>query len=170
LEQCKKRYLGKLETLQLLDLANELDLKDLREDCLSSIRFLYDFFREIADQSYLRQLCGDEEVMKLEQVYKEKHRSRRYLRQEGKVIEKTDTPFSNSVLIPEDNNLSISATCFPYEALKAGVKWPKNVDPTRREDWLSEQDFLRLFKMTRTEFKSLNRFKCERIKKELLLW
>jgi hypothetical protein len=173
LEQIRKRFLGKVETLQLLDLANELDMKDFREECLSAIRFSYDFFRDVADQSYLRQVCGEEEVIKLEQAYREKHRSRRYLRQEGKVLEKVDTPFSNAViplLVEENDEGTNLPTCFPYDALKAGVKWPKNVDPTRREDWLSDDDFKMLFKMSRMEFKSLNKFKRERLKKELLLW
>jgi hypothetical protein len=44
---------------------------------------------------------------------------------------------------------------YPYEALKAGVKWPSNVDPARREQFLKDDDFSKIFGMTKEEFRAL---------------
>lgn len=164
IEQLKKRYLGKVETLQLLDIANELELKHLRHECLSAVRFAYDFFRDAADEEYLRELCGNEELEAMEQSRVERVRSRRYLRQEGSIVDRSPTIYSEQI---DGEN---EPTYYPYEALIAGIKWPPAVDPKRREDWLSDDEFVKYFKMSKAEFKNLASFKQERRKKELMLW
>ena len=55
---------------------------------------------------------------------------------------------------------------YPYEALKSGVEWPSNVDPTRRETFLSDDDFFNIFQMTKEEFRQLPNFVRKRIKQE----
>lgn len=38
---------------------------------------------------------------------------------------------------------------YPLRALVQGVAWPSDVDPTCREEYLSDQEFLRVFSMTK---------------------
>jgi len=161
----KRLYLGKVETLQLLDLANELDLRDLREETLGAIRFSYDFFRDAAGEDLLRELCGEREVAGMETARTERERSRRYLRQQGTVLEPVATEYTTRSTGEEE-----TLACYPYEALIAGVQWPKGVDPARREDWLSDQDFEKHLKMTREAFKALPFFKRQARKKDARLW
>ena len=38
---------------------------------------------------------------------------------------------------------------YPFAALVAGVKWPDIVDPARREQYLDDDEFESIFKMTK---------------------
>jgi hypothetical protein len=69
------------------------------------------------------------------------------------------------------NNMSKSESgFFPVEALRQGSVWPAEVDPVRREDFLSPEDFFAVFKMSKEEFACLDKFKRVRIKKEVMLF
>lgn len=59
---------------------------------------------------------------------------------------------------------------YPIEALVQGVTWPSNVDPANREKFLSEEDFVKVFKMTKEEFKNKDKFVRMRLKKEYRLF
>jgi hypothetical protein len=82
----------------------------------------------------------------------------RFVQMKGEVLERPVVPF--------DPN----AKTFPYAALKAGVAWPLAVDPTKREDFLSDDDFVGIFKMTRADFKALPKFKRDNLKKDTKLF
>ena len=56
--------------------------------------------------------------------------------------------------------------CYPIEALVQGAAWPADVDPTKRETYLSESDFAAVFKMSRAEYLSKDKFVRLRLKKE----
>ena len=58
----------------------------------------------------------------------------------------------------------------PYSQLIAGVAWPSVVAPNRREQYLSEDEFLRVFCMSRSDFNQLDKIKRERLKKSKNLW
>jgi len=55
---------------------------------------------------------------------------------------------------------------YPIEALIQGVTWPSNIDPANREKFLSEADFVKVFKMTKEEFYNKDKFVRMRLKKE----
>ena len=55
--------------------------------------------------------------------------------------------------------------CYPPSALYRGVQWPKEVDPKRREDWLSDADFLTVFGISRSEYLKLKKFRKLQLKK-----
>ena len=59
---------------------------------------------------------------------------------------------------------------YPYKALKEGMLWPNDVDPTRREQYLSDIEFENVFNMTKTEFEGLNRYKRRQLKQSVKLF
>ena len=59
---------------------------------------------------------------------------------------------------------------YPLEALKQGVEWPKEVNPAKREQFLSPDDFEKVFNMSKEDFNKLDKFKRERLKKEQSLF
>lgn len=52
---------------------------------------------------------------------------------------------------------------FPYEALKG--QFPEGVDPTRKEAYLSEEDFKKVFGQTAAEFYNLKKWKQQELRK-----
>ena len=65
-----------------------------------------------------------------------------------------------------------SSGFYPLDSLKAGVEWPPEVAavPAQRERFLSEEDFQLVFRMSKAEFRALDRYKRVRLKKELRLF
>ena len=55
---------------------------------------------------------------------------------------------------------------YPIEALTKGVQWPKSVDPTKREEYLSPEDFVTVFGMPKNTFTQLATYVKVRLKKE----
>ena len=51
-----------------------------------------------------------------------------------------------------------------------GHGWPKGVDPTCREEWLSPTEFEAVFGMTFQQFKALPRWRKAMMKREVLLF
>lgn len=51
-----------------------------------------------------------------------------------------------------------------------GRGWPKGVEPTRREEWLSASEFVAVFGMTFEEFRALPRWRKAIMKREVLLF
>ena len=59
---------------------------------------------------------------------------------------------------------------YPLEALLQGSVWPSEVDCRRREQYLSSDDFVKVFKMTKEEFCAKKQFVRDRLKKEQKLY
>lgn len=59
---------------------------------------------------------------------------------------------------------------YPLKALVHGVVWPEDVDPCKREEYLSEKEFYDVFQMEKKDFKKLQYFVRIRLKKELSLF
>ena len=91
------------------------------------------------------------EYEKLEADRKEKEY---FLSLKGSIIERT--------VVTYDENSDF----FPYEALKAGVVWPRKVDPSRREQYLNDDDFLKVMGMSKAQFGALPSFKRVNLKKD----
>jgi len=41
---------------------------------------------------------------------------------------------------------------YSYEMLKTGKAWPDDVDPTKRESYLTDDEFKTVFKMSKEDF------------------
>ncbi len=59
---------------------------------------------------------------------------------------------------------------YPLSALVQGVEWPSNVNPAKREQFLSDEEFQAHFKMTKEQFRKQPDFVRIRMKKELNLF
>ena len=59
---------------------------------------------------------------------------------------------------------------FPLSCLVAGVKWPEGVNPAKREEYLSDAEFLTVFKMNREQYSKLDKFKKIELKKQVSLF
>lgn len=71
-----------------------------------------------------------------------------------------------TVLEKETFTVSELSDFYPVEALRQGVEWPSNVDPANRERHLSDDDFKKVFKMTKEQYHALPQFRRIRLKKE----
>eukprot|EP00298_Acanthocystis_sp_HF-20_P005546 c15680_g1_i1.p1 GENE.c15680_g1_i1~~c15680_g1_i1.p1 ORF type:complete len:835 (-),score=375.35 c15680_g1_i1:37-2541(-) len=60
-----------------------------------------------------------------------------------------------------------ATTSFTYEQL---LEKPATVDPTRREQYLNEADFLKVFKISKTEFNNQKQWKKDQLKKDKKLF
>lgn len=59
----------------------------------------------------------------------------------------------------------------PYEVLSLPLsEWPPFVDPRHREAYLSDAEFLRVFRKTRAQFYAMPRWRQQRAKMEAHLW
>jgi hypothetical protein len=77
-----------------------------------------------------------------------------FLSLKGSIIERT--------VVNYDENSDF----FPYQALKAGVVWPRKVDPSRREQYLDDDEFVKVMGMTKGQFGALPSFKRVNMKKD----
>jgi len=77
----------------------------------------------------------------------------------GSVVDRQDSEFSNMSAASGDK------TFFPLEALLQGKKWPIGIDPKRREDYLSDDEFLKVFGMEKMAFFT-KLSKMERLRKK----
>ena len=59
---------------------------------------------------------------------------------------------------------------YPLECLVQESAWPSGIDVTKREQYLSESDFVTVFKMTKEEFARNDKFVRLRLKKEAKLF
>mmetsp|Transcript_15844 Transcript_15844/g.26488 ORF Transcript_15844/g.26488 Transcript_15844/m.26488 type:complete len:195 (+) Transcript_15844:197-781(+) len=55
---------------------------------------------------------------------------------------------------------------YPIEVLLQGAAWPTDVDPAKREQYLSNDDFKHIFGITKEEFNNKDKFVRVRLKKE----
>jgi len=76
---------------------------------------------------------------------------------------------SQQPLIPVTDVIVIYSTTYSYDELR-DKKFPPGIDITHLESYLSDEDFLRVFKVSREEFAGFSTWKQETMKKELLLF
>ncbi|XP_071724262.1 villin-1 [Rutidosis leptorrhynchoides] len=92
--------------------------------------------------------------------------------QTGSTLQRTS---SESAVIEErngnGNEVSISSIIYPYEQLTVVSKDPlTDIDPTKREAYLSDQEFEEKFKMTRKAFYQLAKWRQNKLKMSLDLF
>ncbi|KAM3935167.1 advillin [Leptodactylus fuscus] len=87
-------------------------------------------------------------------------------------IQRITQDINGMAVTPGTPSPSSTFQCFPLEALKGKQKHelPEGVDPTKKESYLSDRDFIATFGMTRGEFSALPSWKQLNIKKQLGLF
>jgi hypothetical protein len=112
---------------------------------------------EVYDDSIANK-TGESYLLKQQQFEQERLRKEREMKEEAirKLKEK-----NGAILDPETN-------IFPYSELKD--KFPKGVDPARKEMYLSDEEFFEVFGMDYEEFEKLSAFKKKTLKKKVGLF
>lgn len=87
-------------------------------------------------------------------------------------IERISREANGVVLSPSSPSPNSVYQCFPIDALKGKQKHelPEGVDPTKKENYLSDHDFVDAFGMTRGEFSALPAWKQLSLKKGIGLF
>ena len=82
-------------------------------------------------------------------------------------VKKVFSSLKGTVIEPLNNSTKIRADgTYPIEALLQGCAWPEGIDTSKREQYLSEEDFIQVFGMTKQEFNNKDKFVRLRLKKE----
>lgn len=66
-------------------------------------------------------------------------------------------------------SVEIGATKFKYEELK-GANCPKDVQPTHKEQYLTDEDFMTVFKIDKAAFNGMAKWKQSGLKKKVGLF
>jgi hypothetical protein len=145
----------------------KLDLLPIYENVRSfARRFLADRYPMLVEKfgrEELQFIFSEEDILKFEAELdasaKVKHR---FSSLKGTVLEPTVLTVVQAKAA-EDGS-------YPIESLLQGAAWPSDVDPSRREQYLSSESFWKVFGMSKEAFNSQDKFVRMRMKKECKLF
>ena len=150
-------------SLRIPNISSSPNYRVLWERILSLLKLRGSLLLECYDEMELVRCFGEEVVRSLKKINREcidaKRRMARY--RTGTAIERE---------IYDIENLGLDTGFYPLEALLTGVTWPAKVNPSRREEHLSPEDFSKVFHMDKTEFSKLAEYVRIRLKKEKKLF
>ena len=136
----------------------------LSDRCLTDLSACFGSLQERYDKETLIEMMGGHNYMR---AYKQWENSRLNVRRfKSYVGQVLDTPSVTTTDTEEGND----SPYYSYERLKSGVLWPSDVDPSCRETYLSDADFVSIIGMSKDAFNSLKPYMKTRIKKEKLLF
>ena len=123
---------------------------------MTYIRDRYALIDRKYDRESLVDCLGLEEVTRLEQLQQDRIAAERKMKlYRGCELEKARVDDA-----ADDQGL------YSYTALQAGVQWPAGIDPTKREQYLRDEEFLTVFGMAKDSFNKFDRFKRIQLKKD----
>ncbi|CAD7701852.1 unnamed protein product [Ostreobium quekettii] len=137
---------------------------ELKNKCMQFVTNTFESVRQIMGDEALRRILPEEVTARLEEAAKERAETIRKVRIEGKVVEREALGEE-----PKEENLGPSVSgevAHRYDNLRAGVRWPSNVDPTRREEYLTEEEFKKVFWCSYSEYQQYPQWKQLWLKKE----
>lgn len=157
-----KKYRTTLGSLELYcTLSNHFinpKFSKIHAHCVGIIRDTYPMLLTKYGYEELSKVIEEEDLAILQKQYEDsQYIKRRFDALKGTILEPTSTCVS-------DENMKLGK--YPLAALRQGVAWPAGVDPTRREEYLIDEEFQSVFKMTLSEFQSLDKFMRVRLKKQ----
>jgi len=85
-------------------------------------------------------------------------------------VKKSSSTVQGLPTIGSEENNEGNGVFYPYSMLKAGEKFPADIDTSRREDYLADDVFEQMFKMTKESFRSLKAWKQQQLKRSLHLF
>lgn len=109
------------------------------------------------DHEILRAILGAETFDSLSASVRESEEAKSTLAKyrRGSIVEKDS---SSSALTPEEERIFEERQELPLRVLLEGVKWPQGVEPSRRERYLSEVEFVSVFGITKESFGALPQY------------
>ncbi|KAL1514789.1 hypothetical protein AB1Y20_003875 [Prymnesium parvum] len=149
----------------VLEFASRHGAAALRLKALRLITSCYEAVQDVHPAEVLRDCLGEELYARLSEEQAETERRVRRISLVGEVVEKP-TPCEPVVPVRTESG----RVTYPYEQLRTDVAWPPGVGAEDREELLSDEDFDRLFGMSRTAFRKLPPWKRSNLKKKVDLW
>lgn len=155
-----------LELLEFCDIMGGMFPQgpQLKEKCMQFLVHTYESVRQIMGEEAIAKVLPKEVMRYLEEAAKDREESIKRVKIKGKVVERQ--PASPRPREMDMRQSVAGRSPHKYESLQAGVKWPRDVDPTCREEYLSEQEFRDVFHMTYQEYLDLPQWKRIRLKKD----
>eukprot|EP00002_Diphylleia_rotans_P001601 TRINITY_DN10891_c0_g1_i1.p1 TRINITY_DN10891_c0_g1~~TRINITY_DN10891_c0_g1_i1.p1 ORF type:complete len:186 (+),score=45.52 TRINITY_DN10891_c0_g1_i1:112-669(+) len=144
------------------DFAGSFGNKGIAEHVRSLLNTRYEYYLEKIGEIVLKERLGEDVYRELFER-KELKMWRRSASFSGSIIDKPPAKDENGLVYGVDVPL---CEFYPMECLQSHVKWPANVDPSRREMYLNDSNFVAVMGISRTEFLRLPLFKQILIKKE----
>lgn len=145
-------------TLRLTQLGND----EFKQKFLDYLGSRFEFIHERYDENTLIDIFGEDYYKELNQRLAESLVARKSLkRYHGDELPPTILP--SEVYSSNDGY-------FPYVALVSGVVWPPGIDATKREQYLSDVEFVQVLGMPKSDFSNLRPHVKTRLKKEKFLF
>lgn len=154
-QQCEGRNVEKvLEIFARVDLQLS-SMFYLREFAMRKLNDYFPMLIERYSEEAIQDIVGPEVWLSLKSSYDAAQKEKwLFMHLKGSPLERTVVDFVEG------------SEFYPLNALEAGVEWPKNVEAHRREAYLSDEDFFRVFGMTKADFYKLSKYVRIRMKKE----
>jgi Villin headpiece domain len=150
-------------SLRIPNISTSPNYRILWEKIESLLKLRGSLLLECYDEKDLVRCFGEDVVLSLKRINSEcidaKKRMASY--RSGTAIERNTFDYQS---------LDSDTSFYPLEALLTGVTWPAKVDPSRREEFLSPEEFSKVFHMDKIEFSKLAHHVRTRLKKEKKLF
>ena len=150
-------------SLRIPNISTSPNYRILWEKIESLLKLRGSLLLECYDEKDLVRSFGEDVVLSLKRINSEcidaKKRMASY--RSGTAIERNTFDYQS---------LDSDTGFYPLEALLTGVTWPAKVDPSRREEFLSPEEFFKVFHMDKIEFSKLAHHVRTRLKKEKKLF
>ena len=131
----------------------------------------YAFFLDRFGVDVLSQSIREDDLSRMQRLLDERILLENRLRQaKGEIIPSNICDSTSIQTINDGENPKKIDGYFTFSQLLQGVIWPPNIDPTKREQLLSDTEFYSVFGMSKLEFRALDKFKQIQLKKEKKLF
>jgi hypothetical protein len=131
------------------------------------IEEMYPLLCEKFGKNYIDNLLGDDGLeLALKRQCELQETKRKLEIYRGRVLERMDIRNTEEVELTSHSKNSLGKDVYLLRMLVSGVAWPAQVIPGQREDHLSDEEFEKVFRMTRLLFKQLPKFKQVLLKKD----
>lgn len=129
------------------------ELRRLKDKLITKVRDGFPYLLQKYGEEELKSKLDESDWNSLWSAFKrEQEVKERFAYLKGTIVERTPVKVELSEF-------------YPLEVLVAGVSWPTNVDVTKREQYLADDDFLKVFGMSKVAFRALPPIKRTELKK-----
>lgn len=156
------------DVLQIYQVADLVFAKELKSKYLNFLISAFPGLKEMAGEEVLLEVMGEEIFNACQQrdlTEQAEQAKLKRIREGGRVMER-EAPVLPVTSTSTINDIPI----YPYEVLKVGVKWPDDVNPSKREQHLDSNAFVEVFGVDRATFAKWPGWKITQKKKEVLLF